>query len=357
MKTPALSALTDYSWEAELAASLRTADDLVQEGFISPAEKQAYQKVLSKYRFLLPRYYASLIDKSDPHCPIRRQAIPDLSELLVKEGFTPDPLADFDHRPESRITHRYEHRVLLHLTPNCSMYCRFCFRKTLLNDARNEFFDGELAKALDFIRNQKGIEEVIFSGGDPFLANERQLQCALNELDDMSHVQRIRFHTRVPVTLPRRVTPLFADRMGSLKKTVIVVNHFNHPKEVTCVASQALGLLRGRGITLLNQSVLLAGVNDSAEVLADLSRKLMAEGTLPYYLHHPDPSSGTAHFDLPVAKGWKIWRELKKELPGYLVPRYVIDDVKRPYKSDVALMSESEIQSRSARFTTPSSDR
>ncbi len=334
-----INTFTSLSWEAELALSYRTADDLVREGLIGAHEKTAYEPLLAKYRFLLPRYYAQLIDRNDPLCPIRKQAIPSLKELKKQASFVPDPLADFEHRPQSKLTHRYSNRVLLHLTSNCSMYCRFCFRKSLLNEHRADFFGGEITEALIYLSEHTEIEEVIFSGGDPFLANGDQLFAVLDKLNQMDHIERIRFHTRVPATFPIRVTEDFASELVRGDKPVIVVNHFNHPKELTDAAAEALYLLRTEGIVLLNQSVLLAGVNDSSDVLAELSRELMMTGTLPYYLHHPDRSAGTGHFDLSMERGVAIWKEMKTKLPGYLVPRYVVDVVGQPYKSDVETLA------------------
>lgn len=326
---------TPLSWEAELALSLRTADDLAREGYIGIDEKPSYEPLLQKYRFLLPRYYARLIDKADPRCPIRLQAIPSLSELENSPGFVRDPLSDFKHRPQSRITHRYQKRLLLHLTPNCSMYCRFCFRKSLLNEDRQDFFSGGIDESMVYLRQHTEVEEVIFSGGDPFLANPVQLNFVLDQLASMPQVQRIRFHTRVPTTFPMRVSGEFAKGLIRDGKLTIVVNHFNHPRELTQEARDALATLQAQKITLLNQSVLLAGINDSAELLAELSRGLFATGTIPYYLHHPDRSQGTAHFDLPMDRGMAIYNELRTELPGYLVPRYVKDTVDLPFKEDV----------------------
>src|SRR5262245_19265735 len=148
------------TWEKEWSQSLRTADDLLNAGFISTAEVPLYEALLARYQFTLPRYYASLIDPRDPDCPIRRQAIPDPREELTARGLVPDPLADLDHQPVPRITHRYKGRALLHLTPNCSMYCRFCFRKTLLNDWSDRLFQGPLAQALNYLACTPEIEEV-----------------------------------------------------------------------------------------------------------------------------------------------------------------------------------------------------
>lgn len=324
----------DFLWKEALRTALKSAEDLVAEGLIPASQGAAYEPILARYRFLLPRYYANLINKGDPACPIRLQAIPDLREH--QDHGLPDPLNDLGYQPEVRITHRYRHRLLLHLTPNCSMYCRYCFRKSLLNELSHEMFNGTLAPAFRYIADHREVEEVIFSGGDPFLANEGQLTEAMNFLKTTAHVKRVRFHSRVPVTLPVRMTERFAKLVatGTGKPTVIVA-HFNHPREITPEARLALKRLKDEGAMLFNQSVLLRGVNDSLSTLEALSLGLFESGCLPYYLHHPDNAAGTAYFEVEKRRGLQVWRELKERLPGYLVPRYVVDMVGMPYKLDV----------------------
>lgn len=327
--------LPEVDWKVSLRQALRSASDLASAGLIEPERVLEYEKVLARYPMILTPYYASLIDRRDPACPIRLQAIPQLVELDDEPGYSQDPLRDLQNRPAPRITHRYGHRALLHLTPNCSMNCRYCFRKSLLGENRAEFFDGELAAAMEYIALTPEMQEVIFSGGDPFLANEKTLEQSLERLSKVSHLRRVRFHTRVPVTLPSRVTPEFARLIGSHGLPSIVVVHFNHPKELTFEAREALSILKAAGHTLLNQSVLLAGVNDSHETLQRLSESLFESGVLPYYLHHPDRAQGTAHFDVTMERGLMIHNELRRQLAGYLVPRYVWDDSRSPFKLDV----------------------
>jgi len=326
-------------WKQELAESLRTASDLHANGFIEASEIPAYEELLKTYQFLLPRYYASLIDREDPHCPIRRQAIPELKERDDSPLRWADPLSDLSNQPERRVTHRYRDRALLHLTAACSMYCRFCFRKSLLNELKSEFIGGEIEKALDYFRTHTEISEVIFSGGDPFLASFQTLIYVLRELKKLSHIERLRFHTRVPVTFPARVELEFTRALAeNIGVPWTVVCHFNHPREVTVESRRATNCLREAGAQLLNQSVLLRGVNDRAETLIDLSKKLFSAGILPYYLHHPDPAKGTIHFEMDHAEGLAMWNAMKRSLPGYLVPRYVFDDPRQPFKTEIATL-------------------
>lgn len=315
---------------------LHSASDLLREGFIEENQVAAYEKLLAQYRFRLPRYYASLIDKADPQCPIRLQAIPRLDELAPKtDGWTGDPLRDLQHRPAPRITHRYPNRVLLHMTASCSMYCRYCFRKTLLNEQSGDFLDGEWKEAISYIESRTQIEEVIFSGGDPLMVSDAQLAMVLGNLRSIPHLRRIRFHSRVPVTFPMRVTDELAEVLASSDLPTILVTHFNHPKELTNESEDACLKLQDQGILLLNQSVLLKGVNDKVETLVDLSQRLFEWEILPYYLHHPDRAMGTESFDVSREKGLAIEEDLRRRLPGYLVPRYVIDLVDGDYKKPV----------------------
>ncbi|MSP19403.1 MAG: KamA family radical SAM protein [Bdellovibrionales bacterium] len=322
------------SWEQELAGAYRRVEDLVADGYLSQEEALRVQGVAKTYQLLIPKYYASLIDKRDPGCPIRLQAIPQFAEQVKTDSDSPDPLEDLKHQPALRITHRYKGRVLLHLTPNCSMYCRFCFRKSLLNELKGDLFSGGFTEAIAYISKTIEIEEVIFSGGDPFMVGEEILKEVLSQLSKILHLKRVRFHTRVPVTLPSRVTPSFVEALASSRFHPVVVTHFNHPREITPQSSRAL-LALGNSFTVLNQSVLLRSVNDNAQTLIALSEQLFEMGVLPYYLHHPDPAEGTSQFYLSVEEGKRIWEAMRRELPGYLVPRYVKDVVGEAYKRDV----------------------
>ncbi len=322
------------SWQEELRFACRTAADLARADWIPEGQIPSFERLLKRFPMVLPPYYMGLIDRNDPRCPIRLQAIPQLRELEARSELVGDPLQDLAHQPAPRITHRYQGRALIHLTPNCSMNCRYCFRKSLLGESRAEFFAGEVESALHYLAETPSITEVIFSGGDPFLANEATLAGVLRRLSELPQLKRVRFHSRVPVTLPMRIDSAFAQLLRSHHRPSVVVTHFNHPKELTPEARRALTLLATAGHHLLNQSVLLAGVNDSAETLVPLSERLFEAGVLPYYLHHPDRAQGTAHFDLSRERGRAIYTQIRERLPGYLVPRYVVDHPEYPYKTD-----------------------
>jgi KamA family protein len=213
------------------------------------------------------------------------------------------------------------------------MYCRYCFRKSLLNELSGELFAGAFDEALAYFRRTP-IEEVILSGGDPFLVPDSTVEQIAKALAAIPHVRRLRVHSRVPVTFPVRIDRGLVEALGAFPRAKVVVAHFNHPKEVTEAAMASVRRLRDAGVTVLNQSVLLAGVNDDSETLAELSVRLFDGGVLPYYLHHPDRAAGTSTFDVAITRGLAVHRELRRRLPGYLVPRYVVDlgdgDAKTP---------------------------
>jgi EF-P beta-lysylation protein EpmB len=318
-----MHALSD--WKIEYRSAFRTVRHLIEAGLVPENQASGYGAVLDKYALFLPVYYANLIDKADPACPIRLQAIPQAAELENPTTPVNDPLGDLQHRPVPRITHRYGNRALLHLTVNCPMYCRYCFRKSLLNEDANQFFDGRVEEALGYIEGETNLEEIILSGGDPLMVSDSLLGETLSRLGRVKHLKRIRIHSRTPVTMPSRVDAGLLAALRQCPLPVVFVTHFNHPREWTEKSRQACLALKPHVHSLLNQSVLLRGVNDSAATLQVLNESIFEAGVLPYYLHQLDQARGTLHFEVPVERGKAIVAELKARLPGYLVPRYVVD--------------------------------
>jgi lysine 2,3-aminomutase len=325
----AQSPLPNLGWKEQFRQALRTPRQLVEHGLISADELRArnteWEKVAEKYSVFIPLYYAALIDSKNPNCPIRLQSVPKLEELLADNRASNDPLGDFAYRPADRLTHRYQGRALLHLTVNCPMYCRYCFRKSLLNENSEDFFAGNLDKAFGYLQNTRSIEEVILSGGDPLMVTDALLAATLERLGKIPHLRRVRIHTRAPVTMPARVDQGLLEALKRSALPVVLVTHFNHPKEATQRAAQACADLRASVQLLLNQSVLLKGVNDDVPTLRELSERLFEMGVTPYYLHQLDKAQGTTHFEVPVETGRALHSQLRKRLPGYLVPRYVVD--------------------------------
>jgi lysine 2,3-aminomutase len=319
----------NLGWKEQFRLALRTPRQLAEHGLISAqdlgAQSAEWEKVAEKYSVFIPLYYAALIEPGNPNCPIRLQAVPRLEELLADNRASNDPLGDFAHRPADRLTHRYQGRALLHLTVNCPMYCRYCFRKSLLNENSEDFFAGGLEEAFAYLQSTPSIEEVILSGGDPLMVTDAALAATLERLGKIAHLRRVRIHTRAPVTMPARVDQGLVGVLKQSALPVVLVTHFNHPKEATESAEQACADLKDSVQLLLNQSVLLKGVNDDVQTLHNLSERLFDMGVTPYYLHQLDKAQGTMHFEVPIETGRALHRELRKQLPGYLVPRYVMD--------------------------------
>lgn len=278
--------------------------------------------LLQQFPLRVPAPYLARIRKGDPGDPLLLQVLPALAEALEVPGYSDDPLAEAAANPQPGILHKYRGRALLLATSACAVHCRYCFRRHFPY-ADNLPGRREWQASLDYIGADTGIREVIFSGGDPLTLQDRYLQWFFEALAQFPHVERIRIHTRLPVMIPQRITPALCRLLANPRFRTILVVHSNHAQELDAAVDAACKLLRETGATLLNQSVLLRGVNDSVPVLAALSERLFAAGILPYYLHLLDPVRGAAHFDVPEARGRQLVQALQAQLPGYLVPRLV----------------------------------
>jgi lysine 2,3-aminomutase len=313
-------------WQNQLREAVSSLEELAGSDYAFLRSRGPAAAVSATYKVLVPRYYLGLIQKDDPEDPIARMAFPTAEEANVLHGLR-DPIGDLSRQAVSRLTHRYRDRALLHVTNLCPMYCRFCFRKNLMNEREADLYSGDFAEAMNYLAAHGEIEEVILTGGDPWMLTDGKIGALVDELAArMPHLRRLRFHSRMPVTLPARITTGLVEairRPGRVQ--TFVVTHFNHPRELSVEARAGLQLLRNAGITTLNQSVLLKGVNASAPVLRELYRGLGNEGVLPYYLHHCDLVAGAEHFRLSIPEGRKIWAELRGTLPGYLIPEYILD--------------------------------
>lgn len=274
------------------------------------------------FQMRVPESYVRRMRRGDPGDPLLRQVLPGADELLVVPGYVNDAVGDRAASRTPGVIHKYAGRVLLIATGACAVNCRYCFR-------RHFPYGDELAAreqwraALAYIAADVSIEEVILSGGDPLALNTPKLAELTSALARIDHVHLLRIHTRLPVVLPARVDGELLTWIASLPWPVAVVIHANHGNEIDTETADALHALRSTGAILLNQSVLLKGVNDNADVLADLSRRLYATGVLPYYLHLLDRVRGVAHFDVPEDAAQALHAELLAKLPGYLVPRLV----------------------------------
>jgi lysine 2,3-aminomutase len=314
----------DAAWQADVRAGVRHAGDLASLP-LSPAERAAVQEAAANHKVRAPKAYLDLIDWNDPADPIRLQVIPQPQELIEQEGELDDPIADHEFSPVPRLTHRHADRVLLFPTYQCAVYCRFCFRKESLTSIGRGYSREALEPALAYIAEHPEIREVILTGGDPLSLPDKALAEIRDRIEAIAHVRLLRIHTRVPVALPARITAgLIAALQGRLMVTV--VTHFNHAREITDATETACRALRQAGFVLLNQSVLLKGVNDTVEVLEELCRELMYRlGVKPYYLHHGDLARGMAHRRTTIAQGQALAAALRRRLSGICNPVYVLD--------------------------------
>ena len=276
----------------------------------------------TQFPLRVPRGFVARMRRGDPHDPLLRQVLPVVDEERIAEGFDLDAVGDADARGGTGIIHKYAHRALLIATGSCAVHCRYCFRRHFPY-AEETAASAHWSAALDYLRADTSIEEVLLSGGDPLSLATSKLAEFTNALAGIRHVRRLRIHTRLPVVLPERVDPELLAWMRKLPQQVVIVIHANHANEFDADVDAALASLRANGATLLNQSVLLRGVNDAADALVALSQRMFEAGVLPYYLHQLDRVAGTAHFEVPDEKARLLHAALIASLPGYLVPRLV----------------------------------
>lgn len=307
-------------------ATLRTIDDLVTAGLLAADAAPALAPVVARYALAVTPAMADLIDCEDAHDPIARQFLPDVRELIVDPVERADPIGDDRHSPLPGLVHRHADRVLLKLTAICPVYCRFCFRREMIGPAADrEMTATDIAAAVAYVAADPAITEVILTGGDPLVLSPRRIAAVTTALGAIPHVSVIRWHTRVPVVAPDRVSDDLVAALGSEQAMVYVAVHANHAREFTAEARGALKKLRNAGIVLLGQSVLLKGVNADIAALSALMRAFVAAGVKPYYLHHPDLVPGTGHMRVPIAEGQRLVEQLRGTASGLAQPTYVLD--------------------------------
>lgn len=311
-------------WHWQVRNRITTVEDLKKVINITPEEEEGIHNALKTLRMGITPYYALLMDKDDPNCPVRKQAVPTLYETYISDADLDDPLHEDTDSPVPGLTHRYPDRVLLLITDMCSMYCRHCTRRRFAGQKDDESPLDNIDKAIEYIRNTPVVRDVLLSGGDCLLVSDERLEYIIKKLREIPHVEVIRLGSRTPVVLPQRITP---ELVEMLKKyhPVWLNTHFNHSKEVTPEAQQACRLLADAGIPLGNQSVLLRGVNDCVHVMKKLMHDLVKMRVRPYYIYQCDLSAGIEHFRTPVSKGIEIIEGLRGHTSGYAVPTFVVD--------------------------------
>lgn len=298
--------------------ALTTLAALERHGLTDPAERAALEQVAAEFRVRVPPVMAEV-----EAAGVQAQFVPDVRELRVRPEELADPIGDDAHAPVPGLTHRYPDRAILHATKVCEVYCRFCFRRETVGEA-GHLAEAEFEAVLEYLRATPAVREVIFTGGDPLVLSARRLAAMLDRLEALGTLDVVRFHTRVPVVAPERVTGALAAALDRALPVWMVV-HVNHPDEITGPAAAALRRLTRAGVPLLSQTVLLKGVNAEVEVLDRLFRALIRNRVKPYYLHHPDLAKGTGHFRVTLAEGQALMAALRGRLTGIAQPVYVLD--------------------------------
>ncbi len=337
-----LSNYQHASWQTQMTELITDVEVLFELLAFDEATKNAWQAHFPK-RFMLrvPHAFVAKMAKNDINDPLLRQILPTYQERLMVTGFLEDPLAEKTHNPLKGVLHKYKNRVLITVTGACAVHCRYCFRQHFDYNA-NLPTTADVEAIIDYINAHAEIDEVLLSGGDPLNVSNRRLLSLLKILDErLPKVRTIRLHTRLPVVLPARIDEKILAGIKRLNKRMVMVIHTNHANELDQDTIKACRALQSAGVVLLNQTVLLKGVNDSVEALQALSHALFDAGVLPYYLHVLDKVAGAAHFDVPMPVAVALHWQLRERVSGYLLPQLVQELPNRAFKTPVDLYQTS----------------
>lgn len=313
-----------YDWKWQLKNRITSLDVIRELLPLTRREEEGIKRATGRLAMAITPYFFSLIDRQDPKCPIRKQAIPRLEEFSVAPCEMVDPCGEDSHSPVPGLVHRYPDRALLIVTDSCAMYCRYCTRKRMVGEEHPPMPVDRFDDALKYIRSKKSIRDVLISGGDPLMMKSEVLENYIARLRAIPHLDIIRIGTRVPVTLPMRVTEELVSMLKKYHPLYISI-HFSHPREITPEVAKACALLADAGIPLGSQTVLLKGVNDRTATMKRLMQELLKIRVRPYYLYQCDMAMGTGHFRTPVTLGMNIIEELRGHTTGYAVPTFVVD--------------------------------
>lgn len=322
------------NWQQQLAEAFNNIEDLCRYLNLSPSNLPVSGAAAENFSLRVPLSFAACIEKGNPHDPLLRQVLPIKDELSAYPGFNNDPVGDLASATQNGILHKYHGRILLINTGSCAINCRYCFRRNFPY-AELQLSRQKESAAIQTIRDTTDISEVILSGGDPLLLSDARLASLIQQLNGIEHIQRIRIHSRLPIVLPARITDEFINILRISPKQIVLITHCNHANEINSRVIDACNSLKSCGITLFNQAVLLRGVNDSVEVLCELSEQLFRHGIIPYYLHLLDKATGTGHFEVPEAEALVLIRQVQAALPGYLVPKLVTEQAGAASKQTV----------------------
>ncbi len=309
-------------WQSQLARAIRDPRELCRRLGLDEAWWPGAERGHALFEVRVPEAYLARIRPGDPSDPLLRQVLPLAEEAVPMAGYVADPLAEAEHAPAPGLIHKYAGRVLLIASPACAVNCRYCFRRHFPYE-ENAPSRAQWEATLDHLRDDTTLHEAILSGGDPLAASDRQLAWLVERLAAIPHLRRLRIHTRLPVVIPDRIDDDLLGWLGATRLQKVMVLHINHANEIDETVIAACRKLSAAGVTLLNQSVLLRGVNDDVDTLAALSERLFEAGILPYYLHVLDPVAGAAHFDVADDEARELVAGLREVLPGFLIPRLV----------------------------------
>ncbi|TCP94955.1 L-lysine 2,3-aminomutase [Cricetibacter osteomyelitidis] len=322
---------SDKSWTDYLASGISDPRKLLEQLEL-PIEK--YKNAIQARKLFpmrVPLPFVQKMEKGNENDPLFLQVMTLQEEFFTQAGFSTDPLEE-QQTAAPNILHKYHNRLLLMVKGGCAVNCRYCFRRYFPYE-QNKGTKENWRQTLDYIAQHQEIDEVIFSGGDPLMAKDHELQWLIKNLENIPHLQRLRIHTRLPVVIPQRITPILCEILQQCRFQTVLVTHINHANEIDDVFTDAMQLLKNSGITLLNQSVLLKNINDNAQVLKQLSEALFRVGILPYYLHLLDKVQGASHFYINDESAVKIYKELQSITSGYLVPKLAREIAKEPNKT------------------------
>lgn len=307
-------------WQQHLAQAITSLPELIDHLGLPASLAQQGTEAHRSFKLLVPKPYLSRIEQGNPNDPLLLQILPSAAEMQTVAGYSKDPLEEANHNPQKAIVHKYKRRLLVITTGTCAVNCRYCFRRHFPY-GDNQLAQAEWQSVIDYLENHPEINEVILSGGDPLMMKDALLADKIRKLDALPQIKRLRIHSRLPVVIPARVCDGMLDWIHASRLDIVMVWHINHANEVDAELTYAAQRLTQAGVTLLNQAVLLKGINDSVEAQVNLSEAVFRAGLLPYYLFTLDPVEGAAHFDIPIEDAQRLMGKVAAELPGYLVPR------------------------------------
>lgn len=332
---PQLHLCRENSWQKDLRQVVTDPEKLLSLLGINSDNYLQHFKARKLFPVRVPLPFINRMTKGDIDDPLLKQVMPLSSEFVVTDGFTADPLQEHDTVAEG-LLHKYKHRVLMIVKAGCAINCRYCFRRHFPYQ-ENSPNKQRWQQALTYISEHTEISEVIFSGGDPLMASDEHLAWLVEQIEVISHVKRLRIHTRLPVVIPNRITPDLVNLLSQSRLKATMVLHINHSNEIDTDFTNALEPLRAARIPLFNQSVILKNVNDDAKTLIALCEKAFDSGIMPYYLHLFDPVQGAAHFDVQEKTAIKIVNEMLAVLPGFLMPKLVREIAGKANKTPINL--------------------